>query len=101
MRLKIIVPALIVTLILSISSCGKKEKKPKVVQPAPEFQTSVPDNSDRQPNGGMLRYTLAGRVFEDEYFVALFTPRGDIFRTDNLQYRLRQISPIHYQHRQR
>ena len=67
--------------------CGQNEKetKPKTVRPAPEFNVTVPDFNDRQPNGGLLRYHLAGKIFEDDYFVALFTPRGDLFRTDNLQ----------------
>jgi len=72
-------------LILSNTNCTKKEREPKTIRSTPEFEQTSPDENDRQSNGGMLRYTLAGKLFEDDYFVAMFTPRGDIFRTDNLQ----------------
>ena len=40
---------------------------------------------DRQSNGGMLRFNLGGKNMHDRYFGAQFTPRGDIFKKDNLQ----------------
>ncbi len=40
---------------------------------------------DRQSNGGMLRFNLSGKNMHDRYFGAQFTPRGDIFKRDNLQ----------------
>ncbi|OGC10351.1 hypothetical protein A2V82_01850 [candidate division KSB1 bacterium RBG_16_48_16] len=73
-------------LILTVlcTGCGKK-KEPEVIRPKGDFQMSLPDRSDRQPNGGMLRFTLEGKTMHDSYCVALFTPRGDLFQNDNLQ----------------
>lgn len=73
--------ALIIPLL--VFSCGKKEEK--VVRPEGHFNVSASDKSDRDPNGGMLRFTLGGKTMHDKYFVAQFTPRGDIFEKDNLQ----------------
>lgn len=84
MRSKLIL-VVVFFLIFYVTHCAKKDEKPKTIRPAPKFQKSQPDDSDRQPNGGMLRYKLEGRLFEDDFFVAMFTPRGDIFRYDNLQ----------------
>jgi hypothetical protein len=64
--------------------CGKK-KEPETIRPQRDFQMSQPDQTDRQSNGGMLRFTLEGKTMHDSYFVALFTPRGDLFQNDNLQ----------------
>ena len=69
---------------LAIHTCEKKEE-PKVIRPEGRFRVSAPDNSDREPNGGFLRFTLAGKAMHDRYFVAQFTPRGELFRKDNLQ----------------
>ena len=85
MRCKLIFLIVSILLVFIAGNCSKKEKEPKTIRPEPEFHKSKPDGQDRQPNGGMLRYTLEGKLFEDEFFVALFTPRGDIFRYDNLQ----------------
>ncbi|HNR66976.1 MAG TPA: hypothetical protein PKN04_02635 [bacterium] len=44
-----------------------------------------PYQSDREPNGGLLRMTIEGRPMHDRFFVAQFTPKGELFETDNLQ----------------
>lgn len=44
-----------------------------------------PRQSDRKPNGGLLRFTLSEKAMHDSYFEAQFTPRGDMFEKDNLQ----------------
>jgi hypothetical protein len=41
--------------------------------------------SDKEANGGLLRFSLQGKSMHDSYFVAQFTPKGVIFRHDNLQ----------------
>jgi hypothetical protein len=40
---------------------------------------------DRTNNGGRLRLSMEGKVMNDPFFVAQFTPRGDLFVKDNLQ----------------
>lgn len=70
---------------LLVSFCSKKKEAEQVVRPQGEFQVSRPSPSDREPNGGMLRLNLDGKVMHDKFFVAQFTPRGDIFERDNLQ----------------
>ena len=62
-----------------LMGCGKKEKQKT------DFKVSLPSQSDRQPNGGMLRFTIDDKSMHDKYFVAQFTPRGDVFEYDNLQ----------------
>ena len=69
---------------LLVIACGKK-KETQVIKPKGNFNISTDDKSDREPNGGMLRFTLGGKTMHDKYFVAQFTPRGDIFEQDNLQ----------------
>jgi hypothetical protein len=49
------------------------------------FNIHQPDQSDRLANGGKLRFTLDKKVMHDDYFVAQFTPKGDMFDFDNLQ----------------
>ena len=44
-----------------------------------------PGQSDRKPNGGFLRLVLEDRPMHDTFFEAQFTPRGDMFQSDNLQ----------------
>ncbi len=44
-----------------------------------------PAQSDRKPNGGMLRLTLDEKVMHDPFFEAQFTPKGEVFQHDNLQ----------------
>jgi len=44
-----------------------------------------PAQSDRKPNGGLLRFTLNEKVMHDSFFEAQFTPRGEVFQNDNLQ----------------
>ena len=44
-----------------------------------------PLQSDREPNGGMLRVHLADKAMHDEFFEAQFTPAGDLYKTANLQ----------------
>jgi hypothetical protein len=85
MRSNPIFLTLSILMIITATNCSRKEKESMTNQLEPELSKSGIDTSDRQPNGGMLRYTLEGMLFEDEFFVALFTPRGDIFRYDNLQ----------------
>ncbi|MBN1997455.1 hypothetical protein JW935_07885 [candidate division KSB1 bacterium] len=62
-----------------------KDKKPKVVRPKGSFNATTPDRSDHEANGGILRFTLSGKAMHDDFFIAQFTPRGDIFTYDNLQ----------------
>ena len=69
--------------LLLIFACQRK--KERVIRPEGSFDISTPDLSDRNPNGGMLRFTLDGKRMHDKYFVAMFTPRGDLFEKDNLQ----------------
>ena len=65
-------------------ACEKK-KEPQVIRPKGEFNVRKPEQSDREPNGGKLRFTLNGKTMHDDFFVAQFTPRGDVFDKDNLQ----------------
>jgi hypothetical protein len=58
-------------------------EKPRERDGAPG--NSSGDISDREPNGGFLRCTLAGKAMHDRFFVAQFTPRGELFEEDNLQ----------------
>ena len=73
-----------VVLGLVAAACENRESRP-VVRPEGDFQSSPPDRSDRDSNGGSLRFTLEERLMHDEFFVAQFTPRGALFRKDNLQ----------------
>jgi len=66
-------------IVAMLIGCGKKDKQKT------DFQVSHPSQSDRQPNGGMLRFTIDDKSMHDKYFVAQFTPRGDMFEYDNLQ----------------
>ncbi|MBN1543768.1 hypothetical protein JW992_16615 [candidate division KSB1 bacterium] len=45
----------------------------------------LPYQSDREPNGGLLRMVIEEKSMHDKFFVAQFTPRGDLFEIDNLQ----------------
>ncbi len=40
---------------------------------------------DQGPNNGLLRFVLAGKSMHDNFFSAQFTPRGNLFKKDNLQ----------------
>jgi hypothetical protein len=44
-----------------------------------------PKQSDRKPNGGLLRFTLGDKPLHDSYCEGQFTPRGEMFEFDNLQ----------------
>ncbi len=43
------------------------------------------DTDDRGSNGGFVRFAVEGKNMHDDFFVAQFTPAGDLFKTDNLQ----------------
>ncbi len=76
---------LIFLIIFLTLSCGEKRKSARDQKPQGSIHADRPDLSDREPNGGMLRFTLEGKAMFDKYFVAQFTPRGDLFNMDNLQ----------------
>jgi len=40
---------------------------------------------DRMDNGGFVRFSVEGKAMHDNYFVAQFTPAGDLLQRDNLQ----------------
>ena len=63
-------------------SCKQREQQP--VQKG-DFNIYEPEQSDRKANGGKLRFTLGGKAMHDNFFVAQFTPKGDLFGSDNLQ----------------
>lgn len=75
---------LILILITVFAGCNR-EKEPKTIRPKGDFNVHEPDQSDRQPNGGKLRFTLDRKQMHDDFFVAQFTPKGDMFEYDNLQ----------------
>jgi hypothetical protein len=75
---------LIFLILISIVACGKKKNIHRPSQPSP-IQTELADQSDRESNGGLLRFKLEGKAMYDKFFVAQFTPRGDLFAMDNLQ----------------
>ena len=71
--------AIIIIVALGYAACDKtKEKRDKKTEPGIL-------ESDRQANGGKLRFYLEGKAMHDKYFVAQFTPKGDLFEKDNLQ----------------
>jgi len=76
---------LIFLIVLLALSCGEKRKSLHDRMPQGTIHADQPDLSDREANGGMLRFTLEGKAMFDKFFVAQFTPRGDLFNTDNLQ----------------
>ena len=43
-------------------------------------------DGEPQDNGGFLRLQLEGKRLRDHFLVAQFTPRGDLFSHDNLQF---------------
>ena len=53
--------------------------------PEQPHDVTRPKQSDRKPNGGLLRFTLGDKPLHDSFFEAQFTPRGDVFDFDNLQ----------------
>ena len=57
-------------------------QKDKELQP---HDVMRPRQSDYKPNGGLLRFTLGDKPMHDSFFEAQFTPRGQMFDTDNLQ----------------
>ena len=65
---------------LFLLSVCQKEKDVK--QP---HDVTHPRQSDRKPNGGLLRFTLGDKPLHDTFFEAQFTPRGQVFDIDNLQ----------------
>ena len=60
--------------------CQKKDSSQQ-----PPYMASRPSQSDRKPNGGLLRFTLEDKVMHDSFFEGQFTPRGQVFESDNLQ----------------
>jgi hypothetical protein len=70
---------LIFLLAIGLASCQKAEKNEKSALKARE------QLSDRVSNDGMLRFVLAGKSMHDEFFIAQFTPQGNLFEKDNLQ----------------
>ncbi len=76
---------LIFLLILLAFSCGEDRQSAQSRKSQAGMRTGEPDLSDREPNGGMLRFSLEGKAMYDKFFVAQFTPRGDLFNSDNLQ----------------
>ncbi len=77
MRIKIFF--LCVVFLFAIA-CQKDENLNKL-----PHDVSRPKQSDQKPNGGMLRFTLGDKPLHDSFFEAQFTPRGDMFDSDNLQ----------------
>jgi hypothetical protein len=71
-------------LLFIITSCNN-EKEPQTVTQKGDFDVHEPDQSDKSANNGKLRFTLEGKPMHDNYFVAQFTPKGDMFENDNLQ----------------
>jgi len=69
-------------ILFTIISCSND--KEQVVQKG-DFDVHEPDQSDKNANGGKLRFSLEGKPMHDNYFVAQFTPKGDMFENDNLQ----------------
>lgn len=67
-------------IILLMIACQKDENLSK--QP---HDVTRPRQSDRKPNGGLLRFTLGDKPMHDAFFEAQFTPRGEVFEYDNLQ----------------
>ncbi len=65
---------------LTMSACQQDDNLAK--QP---HDVSRPKQSDRKPNGGLLRFTLGDKPLHDSYCEAQFTPRGEMFEFDNLQ----------------
>ncbi len=60
--------------------CSRQEESDQ--NPAVEQTTT----GDAAGNGGFLRMHLQGKWIRDSFFVAQFTPRGDLFSKDNLQF---------------
>jgi hypothetical protein len=48
-------------------------------------QKKTQGNDDRASNGGFVRFSLQGKNMHDNFFVAQFTPAGDLLKIDNLQ----------------
>ena len=71
-------------LIFLFAFCNK-EKEPETITPEGNFNVYKPDQSDRNSNGGKLRFTLDNKVMHDDFFIAQFTPKGEMFEHDNLQ----------------
>ena len=61
---------LIFAIFLISLNCGQKKTDP---------------NDDRSDNGGFVRFAVEGKAMHDSYFVAQFTPAGDLLESDNLQ----------------
>lgn len=75
---------LFLLLSFTILFCNKnKDQETNTAQG--DFDIHQPDQSDRTSNGGKLRFTLDEKVMHDDFFVAQFTPKGDMFDFDNLQ----------------
>lgn len=66
--------------LLCTAFCKKDEKSG-----LPPYDATRPAQSDRKPNGGLLRFTLKDKLMHDAFFEAQFTPRGELFEHDNLQ----------------
>ncbi len=64
-------------MILTVCSCkdDTAERRPSVFR----------KTADRRSNGGFLYLRLNDKQMRDRFFEALFTPRGELFPTDNLQ----------------
>ncbi len=70
-------------LVWIILSCGKKETK---TDPAPQVQKKqVIDVQNNISNGGELEVVFGNKIIKDDYLVAQFTARSEIFSIDNLQ----------------
>ena len=72
------------TLFLFLLACGP-QKQDQVRFPLKKQSDDHVKNSDKIPNGGFLRFTLKDKTMHDNFFVAQFTPKGNIFTHDNLQ----------------
>lgn len=69
-----------IVLSLFLTVCQKNDSSQQ-----PPYMASRPAQSDRKPNGGLLRFTLEDKVMHDPFFEGQFTPRGQVFEYDNLQ----------------
>jgi len=70
---------LLLLVVFLIVGCSQEKKE------QPPLDVNQPAQSDREPNGGALRFHLAEKAMHDKFFEAQFTPRGDLYDKDNLQ----------------
>ncbi|RPH97179.1 MAG: hypothetical protein EHM72_13875 [Calditrichaeota bacterium] len=69
-----------VVLAFFLTVCQKNDSSQQ-----PPYMAARSSQSDRKPNGGLLRFTLEDKVMHDSFFEGQFTPRGQVFEFDNLQ----------------